>query len=363
MESLLEKLKNLGKKDKNGLRFWERDLFEDRQLSGVALAEMCRQMSFMLGAGITIRSVINVLAESSVKLRGSLRSVMEGILRGESLSRALENTEVFPPFMCNMCRIGEMSDNLPRVMALLADYYEESARNRDEIIAALMYPAVVSVMMLGMILAAVLFVLPNYALVFAASDVPLPVLTRALLAFSDLLITRWWLVLPMAALLIAAFVYFLKTRTFELLMLKISIYRQMVSLHIVQAMALMLQSGQPLPDAVLAVSGIVSNRQISQDLQRLAMGLHEGSAFWMLLTRLPYIDPIVVSMARVGEETGDMAQAFEHAGEFCRHRFTQMSRRLNKLVEPLVTLILGFVLGLVMLSIILPTFAMTDLMW
>jgi type IV pilus assembly protein PilC len=135
----------------------------------------------------------------------------------------------------------------------------------------------------------------------------------------------------------------------------------MINLHIVQAMYLLLQSGQPLPDAVLAVSNITANKRIARDLQRLAAGLQEGEAFWRLLEAIPYIDPMVSSMARVGEETGNMPEVFEHAVDYSRHKVRQMSGRLNKLVEPAITLVLGLVLGLVMLSIILPAFAMTEL--
>jgi len=123
----------------------------------------------------------------------------------------------------------------------------------------------------------------------------------------------------------------------------------------------MLESGQPLSEAVLAVSSIIPNKQVAQDLQQVAAGLQEGASFWMLLGEVAYMDPNLINMARIGEETGNMPQVFTHASEYSRYQFKQMSLRLNKLVEPAVTLVLGLVLGLVMLSIILPTFAMTEL--
>ena len=360
-------------KDENGLRFWERDILgKDRYAAPSVLAGLCRQMSFMLRAGVTLKVVMTVLIDNPTKnrrLQISLRGVLDGIMRGESLSGALEGTGYFPVFMCSMCRVGEISDNLPRVMELLADYYEEAARNRDEIKSALLYPAVVAVMMLVMILVAVLYVLPHYALVFAVSDVPLPVLTQALLRLSDILMTRWWLVLPGVILVIMAPAAFIRTPMgrpwFEWGLLNIPpvsmAYRQMMNLHIVQAMALLLQSGQSLADAVPTVSEIVSNKLVANDLEQVVAGLQEGTAFWILLMDIAYMDATVISMARVGEETGNMAEAFNHADAYSRHQFRQMTRRLNKLVEPVITLVLGLVLAVVMLSIILPTFAMTEL--
>lgn len=371
-------------KDDMGLRFWERELFRKGQKANTAaLAELCRQMSFMLSAGLGLRSLMTVLAEGSgggfayksqgksPYMRYALRKTLDGIMRGESLSNAFESTGFFPSFMCNMCQIGEMSDDLPRVMALLADYYEESARNRDEIKAALMYPAVVSFMMLLMILMALIFVLPHYALVFMVSDVPLPFLTRALMGFSDIIMAHWYLLLPAALALIIAPAALLRTSfgrsCFEYCLLNLpplsKVYRQMVNLHFVQAMALLLQSSQPLAEAVLAASGIIANKWVARDLQEVAAGLQGGTAFWLLLGRIAYIDPSVSSLARVGEETGNMAEVFNHALEYSRYKFGRLTKQLNKLVEPAISLVLGLVLALVMLSIILPTFAMTDLMW
>jgi len=360
-------------KDENGQYFWERDIIgKERNAPPAVLAGLCRQISFMLGAGVTLKVVMTVLIDNPAKnrrLQTSMRNVLNGIMGGASLSRVLEETKYFPVFMCNMCRIGEISDNLPRVMELLADYYEEMARNKDEIKSALLYPAVVAVMMLVMILVAVLYVLPHYALVFAVSEVPLPFLTQGLLGVSNVLMTRWWLVLPGIAIVLMAPIAIVRTPAgrsrFEWGLLNVPlismVYRQMINLHIVQAMALLLQSGQSLADAVLAVSEVISNKQVSNDLEQVAAGLQEGAAFWTLLMDINYMDATVISMARVGEETGNMAKAFNHADTYSRHQFRQMTKRLNKLVEPVITLALGLVLAVVMLSIILPTFAMTEL--
>ena len=359
-------------KNEEGMRFWERNLVgKERYGTPIVLGSLCRQVSFMLEAGVTIRAAIIILAESPAKnryLRISMRKVLNGIMGGESLSQALEVSGYFPEFMYNMCRIGEMADNLPMVMSLLADYYEEMARNRDDIKSALLYPAVVAVMMIAMILAAVLYVLPHYALIFEISDAPLPILTQRLLWLSDLMITWWWIIWPVVTLLIMTPVLVARTAAgrlwLEYGLLNIPpisiVYRKMVNLHIVQAMTLLLQSGQTLADGVLAVSSVIANKRVQRDLQRVVAGLQEGVAFWVLLGDISYIDPAVASMVRVGEQTGKMAQVFGQASDYNRHQFRQMVKRLNKMVEPVITLVLGLMLGLVMLSIILPTFGMAE---
>ena len=358
--------------DKNGQHFWEKDIFgTETQASANTMAELCRHMSFMLDAGIAFESAISAMLSIKTKdkrLRISLQNALNDIMRGESVSSAFKNAKYFPSFVSSMCRIGEISDNMPQVMSLLADYYEESAKNREDIRSALMYPAIVAVMMLFMIVAAVVYVLPQYASVFAASDVELPLLTRVLLNLSDILITRWWVILPGLGAFILALSAFAKSTRGSLLvdycklyLPPISIvYRQMINLQIVQAMALLLQSHQHLVDSVLAVSSLIPNSHVAKDLEKLAAGLQEGKSFSTLIQEIPYIDQIITKIAVIGEETGNMAQAFNHASEYSRHKFKQMSQRLSKLVEPAITLVLGLALALVMLSIILPTFAMTE---
>ena len=358
--------------DDKGQYFWEKDIFgTDTKASSATMAELCRHLSFMLEAGIAFESAISAMLSAKMedkRLRIGLQSALNDIMRGESLSVAFENAGYFPKFMCSMCRIGEISDNLPQVMTLLADYYEESAKNREDIRSALMYPAIVAIMMLFMIVAAVVYVLPQYALVFTASDIELPLLTRALLGLSDLLITRWWIISPVVmifVIVLAALVKSSKGRLFldycQIYLPPISIiYKQMINLQVIQAMALLLTSHQHLVDSVLAVSNIIPNCHVARDLEKLAAGLQEGKSFSELIQQISYIDQIISRIAVIGEETGNMAQAFNHASEYSRHKFKQMSQRLSKLVEPAIILVLGVVLALVMLSIILPTFAMTE---
>ena len=363
------------KKNKDSI--WARDIFSGlslgsrigtRKATHAQIAPLCRQLSFMLKGGVSLQESLLISAKNQSKgssLKTSLEDSLDGIMGGESLSNSLKATGFFPRFMISMCQIGEISDNLPKVMALLADYYEQSARNREEIRSALLYPVIVAVLMLAMVFAAVLFVLPNYALMFAASDVQLPIPTRVLLSLGNILMNEWWIAAPVIAALIILPIAVVRTSEgkaiFDSLLLRIPIYRQLVSLQIIQAMALLLQSGQNLADSAITVSDIVSNVKVSRDLKKVAAGLQEGSALGGLLEDITYIDRVAIGMARVGEQTGNIAETFDHANIYSREQFSQTSKRLNKLVEPVIILILGLVLGFVMLSIMLPTFSMVDL--
>ena len=126
-------------------RFWEKDLLGSSQAQPRTLAETCRQMAFLLEAGVPLKSALAVvgkdanpqgrLRNSSPKrlLQAHLQATLDGVLGGVGLSQALAQTGYFPKFMCSMCRLGEASDNLAQIMAHLSDYYEQRARTTDEI--------------------------------------------------------------------------------------------------------------------------------------------------------------------------------------------------------------------------------------
>ena len=363
--------KLLFEKDNEGKRFWERDLFAGRakpRASGIA--EICRMTGIMLESGINLKQVILVLANGSKdkKLKSCLDTTLDGIEKGGTLSDSLAASEYFPAFVCDMCHVGELSNRLPKIMTLLADYYEEVAKNRDEIKSALMYPAIIAVMMFLLIVAAVLYVLPHYALIFETSDAPLPALTQTLLGFSGFVTGNPLLSLLSLAAVIMLPALFLRSKPgklgLERILLKApfisDIYKQKINLHISQVMALFLESGRPLAEAVLSLAGTLPNSIIQNDFQKLSAGLQEGLSFWPQLEGLGYIDPLIVNMCKVGEETGNMAKVFNHAHNYSRDKLRRTTGRLNKLAEPVVTIILGLVLGLVMLAIIMPTFAMTE---
>jgi len=124
---------------------------------------------------------------------------------------------------------------------------------------------------------------------------------------------------------------------------------------------MLMRTGQPLVESVLAASSVVENSYVRDDMQRVAAGIEGGAAFWMQLANVTYINRLLISMARVGEETGDLPKTFEYVRRYANRQFEIMTRGLNKLIEPIITIILGVLLGAVMLSIILPTFALTDL--
>lgn len=354
------------------VHFWNRDIGEwltqrPRRVPMNELAVFCRKLSFTLEAGIPVKTALPILAgrDASRTLRTALTDAHIRIMRGESLSGAFESTGAFPPFLCGLCAVGELSARLPQVANQLADYYEQRARSESELSAALVYPAVVTLMMLAVIVISVVFVLPGYARVFAASGVALPFITRMLMTLSGVLTDHAYAVLAVSAVMIAVSILFARSKpgrkTIANLQMLLPVYRLQINLRFTQALCLLLSSGQPLSEAVPLCAQVLENERARRDLLDISAGLSAGRAFWELLASVKYIDPLFVGMARVGEETGRLPQSLDKCRHFFEHAHAHAIRRLNKLVEPAITLVLGLLLGLVMLAVILPTFALTNI--
>ncbi|MCL2605062.1 MAG: type II secretion system F family protein [Defluviitaleaceae bacterium] len=347
---------------------WHRDI-GDLLRKGVTahpreLAVFCRKVSFLLGAGVPIKDALPILMSQTKErvMKHALPEVYKRVLQGEGFADAMAAAKVFPVFMCGFIAIGEMTAQLPRVCGQLAEYYEHRAKAGDELTAALLYPAAVTVMMLGVIVMAVVAVLPGYSQVFDQSGVTLPALTRGLLSVSAFVSGHIWrLAFGLFALVVgvAAFLRNEKGKDFiASAQLKFALFRQGFNLRLVQALNLILGAGQPVSNAVPVCADAMDNARCKRDLTGVGNALASGRPFWASLADLPYIDPLLVGLARVGEETGSLPQTMAQCQDYFMQAYQRTLRRMNKLIEPVITLVLGLLLALVMLAIVLPTFEM-----
>jgi type IV pilus assembly protein PilC len=123
-----------------------------------------------------------------------------------------------------------------------------------------------------------------------------------------------------------------------------------------QALSLLLSSRITISEAITICTEVMDNSIVRKDLLEISAKVNSGEAFWQSLDGVPYINPLFVSLAQVGEDTGSLPHTIHKCSAYCEESYKHSVRRLNKLIEPLITLILGVLLAAVMISIILPTF-------
>ena len=332
------------------------------------LSVFSRKLSFLLGAGVPIKTALSIVSEQMPGrgLRKLLPGLASKVEQGESFSAAIQGTGAFPAFFCGFIGIGEATATLPQVLEQLAGFYDDRAQTRDELTAALVYPIVVSIMMLGVIMLAVVFVLPGYSRIFAATGTPLPALTRNLMQVSDFFVANMMLVVGVLfALPVIVIVMARSARGREVIAaveLWIPLARMGVNFRLAQSLQLLLSAGLPVSRALPLVEDVMHNIHVRRDLSKISAQMGAGKSFWEILSQVKYIDPLLVGMAKVGEESGLMPHAMEKCRDYCAHAYKQAIRRFSKLVEPIITLVLGVGLGIIMLAVILPTFELATVM-
>ena len=360
--------------DSPSVPIWHRDItsiFKPRYTAKTPFRELsvfCRKLSFLLGAGIPIKSALSIVSEQSPGrvLAKILPGITARVTQGESFSQAARDSRGFPEFFCGFVSIGETTAQLPQVMEQLADFYETQAETRDELTAALVYPLAVTLMMLGVIVLAVTFVLPGYSRIFDASGVELPAMTRGLLRVSEFMAARFIVIMVGFFIIFLGVIFFAQSSKgrwfFDRLYLRLSITRLGVNFRLTQALHLLLLAGLSVSQALPFAEAVMGNVKVQTDLARISAQLKMGKPFWEALAEMGYIDPLLVGLSRVGEEAGRLPQTIEKCQSYYAQSYRRAIKRLNKLVEPMITLILGVGLGIIMLAIILPTFELAMVM-
>ena len=363
-----------GSENAMSVSIWHRDIstfFKFKYTPRAPLREISvfsRKLSFLLGAGVPIKSAISIVSEQMPGrgLRKQLIRLNAKLQQGDSFSTAIKATGAFPAFFSGSVAIGEATAKLPEVMAQLADFYDNQAQTKDEITAALVYPIAVSILMLGVIILAVTIVLPGYSRIFDATGAPLPGLTRGLLQVSDFLTgNAVWVIIGVFTVILAMF-FLLRSkggRSFiGLVALCIPLARQGVNFRLTQSLHLLLSAGLPVSRALPLTEDVMDNLRVRRDIGKISASLKTGKPFWEALGEVRYIDPLLVGLARVGEETGNMPKTIEQCQIYYAQAYRRAIKRINKLVEPIITLILGVGLGIIMLAVILPTFELATIL-
>lgn len=334
----------------------------ERKIPPAELALFCRKLAYMLESGLPMKTALASLHGKSLgtTLNIIVPKVQNKILNGESLSNALNQEGSFPTFMIEYIKIGEKAAKLPIVCEQLASYYEHNAKVKREVTAMLAYPAAIFIMMIAVIVFAMVMILPGYAQIFEASNIALPTATALLLDISAFLAAHGLVVLIMTIVLCLAVALFFCTHKcasfIALAKLRMPIYRLTVSLHLAQSLSLLLASGVRLSDAVLLCKDLTGNTRVGQDLYNVALQLTDGIAFSDAIATVYYVDALVIDMAVIGEKTGNMPQAMETCATNFILEYNHNITRIKKLIEPIITIVMGILIAFVMMAVILPTF-------
>jgi len=331
------------------------------------LATFCRQFGTMLGSGVPINTSLRILARQARnrQLALLLEQIRAELEAGGTLATALGNQAAhLPQVMINLVAAGEVGGFLEDVFYRLAEYFEKEDAVNQKVRSALIYPATVLVVAFFVVLLMLVVVLPSFANMFAEMGAALPWPTRFLLGLSDFLRRFWYLLL--AAFLLAAFAArkYLRSpkgrQTIDRLSLRLPIFGELLLksalARFARTLATLLKSGVPLLVSLTVVERTIGNSSLAQVISQAQVSVRGGRSMIRPLEESPYFPPMVIEMMGVGEETGTMDGMLFKVADFYEKEVERITGRLTTLLEPVVIVVLGAVVGFILLSMYLPMF-------
>ena len=342
--------------------------------SGVSISElavMTRQFSTLISAGLPLETSLVALYEQTddQKLKEILSEVRNRLSEGSSLHAALEeHKSVFSDLYVSMVRAGEASGTLDVVLDRLADFLEKQLELTSKIRGAMVYPAIMFVVGMGVLVFMMTFVIPKVADIFEASNKALPFVTVVLIGASDFLRENFALMLVFMAVVFFFAHRYVKTpsgkKIYDRLSLRIPVFGKMSSKVMIsrftRTLATLLSSGIPLLDAIKASESVLGNSLYVENIRDVQVKVAEGSAFGDCLGQTGIFPPLVVRMVSVGEEVGKIEDMLSKVADMYDTEVDGMLSTLTSLLEPVMILIMGVVMGFIVFAILLPVLNLTS---
>ncbi|HHY72839.1 MAG TPA: type II secretion system F family protein [Bacillus bacterium] len=326
-----------------------------------------RQFSTLLKAGVTIVDATRILSmqTESKALRKSLGLVLEDLNQGIPLSEcAAKHKRIFPPMFINLVKVGEASGALDETLERLGDHFEKQHETKSKIQSALAYPIVVGIIAIGVVIFLLKSVVPNFADMFADFGAELPPITKFVLFSSDWIQTKWWILL-IGAIIISLFIIFLKKNNatkyyLDYTILKIPIFGRLMQKALLARMTSTLSSlfasSVPILEAVSIVERVVENEVFARVLRESRTSLEHGTSITVPMRAHWVFPPLVTQMISIGEKTGALDAMLAKVANFYELEVNTATDQIKSLIEPLMIVFLAVIVGVIVLSIMVPMF-------
>ncbi len=326
-----------------------------------------RQLATMISAGVPLLESLEVLQEQADTpgFRVCLDGVIESVRGGSDLSTALDKyAKVFPSIYVSMVRAGEVSGQLDDILVRLAEYQEASEKLKRDIKAAMTYPVISLVMVLGITLFLMVGIVPKFKEIFDSLEIDLPSLTKGVLGVSDALQSHFMLVMAGMAGMVALFHIWKRTRwggrQWDWIMLRVPVFGplfQKVALsRFSRTFSTLIKSGVPILGALEIVSETAGNRIISDVIENAKENVRQGHTLAEPLMESSVFPPMVTRMVQIGEKSGSLEQLLEKISDFYDDQVSAAVKTLTSMIEPIMIGIMGFMVGGIVLAVFLPIF-------
>lgn len=325
------------------------------------LAFCCRQLSAMLTSGLTLVKSIDILCkeQENEKAKAIWQDIYENVQKGESFSSALEmHVGSFPDFLISMVAAGETSGSLDIIMQRMSDHYAKENKLKNTVKGAMIYPIILLVLCVVIVIFLFTFIMPTFIDMYDDPST-MPALTKVMAAISDFLKTKWYILIIIVAAAFFGIRYALKVPSFRLKVDRLIVkgpgfgplITKIYTGRFARTLSSLYSSGIPMVECLERASAILGNSYIDEKFVDVVDEVKQGESLSSAITRTEIFEPMFCSVLYVGEESGALDSILEKTSEYYEDESDSAVQRLVSMVEPLLLIFMGIIIGLVVVGI------------
>lgn len=335
------------------------------------LSILCKQMVSILNAGVTVITALDMLSEQmdNKTLKSALVEAKIYVEKGGTFSDAMRlNPDVFPPIMINMVSAGEASGSMETSFDRLSTHFEKDDALKGKIKGALTYPIVVMIVAVLVIIVVMIAVIPNFVEMFADMGTQLPLATRMMMAGSDFIIHKWFILLPIIIAIVVGLKFFFATPTGKLLSAKVSINAPIFSDLVIKSnasrfsrtLSTLMGAGIPMLDAIEQVAKMMDNVIFREGLMNTKTQVAKGLPLSKPLKDMDVFPTMLVQMVKIGEETGNIEDMMEKVADLYDREVDLATESLTQAMEPLTMVLMAGIVGMIVAAVYGPILSMYE---
>lgn len=341
------------------------DVFSKVRLKDISI--FCRQFYTMLDAGVPILTSLQILTNQTKnsKMKESLSEIQNDVERGETLSSSMKKQEkVFPRLLINLIEAGEAGGNLDTVLLRMSNYYEKENKTNNKVKNAMIYPIILSFVAIVAVIFILVYVMPTFKDIFEQTGTSIPWYTKIIISVGDIFKNSALKIFGFIAVLLIGTKYYFSTKNGQIskskLALRVPIIKNMNMMLIVsrftRTMSTLLSSGIPLIKSLDIVSRVVQNNIAEESLIKVRDSVSRGESLNSSMKKSELFPQMLYSMIKIGEESGSLEDILNKTADFYDEELDSTIQATVSLMEPLLIVIMGLIVGFIILSVMIPMY-------
>lgn len=330
------------------------------------------QLAVMVDTGVPISEALDAIGSQTEHsgMKAVLRDLSDRVKGGLEFSSALqEHPKVFNRLFISLMKASEASGTMGQMLIRVAEYMKRERDTRKAIKGAMVYPLCMLGFAVCVVIALLIFVLPRFEKIYAGKSALLPLPTRVLLGMSKGIIAYWPLLLGGLAAVVVGAILYLRTPGGQLMMDRLRVkvpifgamFRKSCLARCLRTMSTMVSSGVSMLDGLSITAQVAGNRLYAEVWEKLAQRVEEGSTLADPLFEHRLIPATVAQMVSAGERTGKLGLVLNRVAEFCEDDLKTAVKTVTSMIEPIMIIVMGFIVGGIAMALLLPVFSMAQL--